>query len=551
MDELFFNLPKKVKLSYLLFVSSLFYCLFFVTSTYSQQNNNTEPATGQDLAQVAAVKLDGHTLFSVRGVTSFPAEQRAAEISKRIKNVAKTDSISVANIKIVNREEYSTIFIGEHNIVSIFEEDAEIEGVSRNIVTTVIAKKISSAITSYRLNRSKPVILKNLLFVFLSMILLVIVLFVIVKISRRINTGLQNHIKAKIDSVENISFSLIKSNQIWKAFHVLFNAIRNILIITIILIFLEYVLSLFPLTNAFAVNLLDLVVDPIFNLGNSFINYIPKFMFLVIIYILTKYLLKLIKLFFSGLESGSIVFKNFNQEWAISTYKIVRTFIIAFAVIIAYPYIPGSDSVAFKGVSVFVGILFSIGSSGFIGNLIAGYSMIYRGAFRIGDFIEVEGQTGFVEVQELLVTRLRSTKNEEIILPNSVLLNSKIINYTVKAQQTGVILHTVVGIGYEIPWRQVDAMLKLAASKTEGLLADPPPFVQKLMLADYAVNYEINAYCKDINQMKSIYTVLHQNILDVFNENNVQIMTPSYVSDTEIPKIVPKDQWNSPIVDEH
>ncbi len=273
-------------------------------------------------------------------------------------------------------------------------------------------------------------------------------------------------------------------------------------------------------------------------------------MFLVIIYIMTKYILKLVKLFFSGLESGGIVIHNFQQEWASSTFKIVRTFIIAFAVIIAYPYIPGSDSVAFKGVSVFIGVLFSIGSSGFIGNLIAGYSMIYRGAFRIGDYIEVEGQTGFVEVQELLVTRLRSLKNEEIILPNSILLNSKIINYTVKAKQTGVILHTVVGIGYETPWRQVDAMLKLAANRTEGLLQDPPPFVQKLALADYAVNYEINAYCKDINRMKSMYTLLHQNILDVFNENNVQIMTPSYEADTEIPKVVPKDQWNAPLANE-
>jgi small-conductance mechanosensitive channel len=273
-------------------------------------------------------------------------------------------------------------------------------------------------------------------------------------------------------------------------------------------------------------------------------------MFLVIIYFITKYVLQLIKLFFSGLESGGIILKDFRPEWAVSTFKIVRTFIIVFAVVLAYPYIPGSDSVAFKGISVFMGILFSIGSSGFIGNLIAGYSMIYRGAFRIGDYIEVEGQTGFVEVQELLVTRLRSLKNEEIILPNSILLNSKIINYTVKAQETGVILHTVVGIGYETPWRQVDAMLKLAASRTEGLLTDPPPFVQKLLLADYAVNYEINAYCKDINRMKTVYTLLHQNILDVFNENNVQIMTPSYVADTEIPKMVPQDQWNTPLAKE-
>ena len=200
-----------------------------------------------------------------------------------------------------------------------------------------------------------------------------------------------------------------------------------------------------------------------------------------------------------------------------------------------------------KMMYVFIGVLFSIGSSGFIGNLIAGYSMIYRSAFRKGDFIEVEGQTGFVEEQQLLVTRLRSLKNEEIILSNSILLNSKIINYTVKAKEKGVILHTVVGIGYETPWRQVDAMLKLAANRTEGLLKDPPPFVQKMVLADFAVNYEINAYCKDVDRMKKIYSLLHENILDVFNENNVQIMTPSYERDPEIPKVVPQEQWHTPL----
>jgi small-conductance mechanosensitive channel len=539
---------KKIKLSQLLFICSLLFCLFFINSTYSQQN--TSSSTSENFIQTAPVKLDGHFLFNVRGVSSFPAEQRAAEISERIAKVAAIDSISATNIKVVHNEEYSTIFVGSHNIVSIFDSDAAIEGISRNVATLTISKKISSSITTYRLNRSKPAILKGLLYTVIASVLLIFILFIIVRISKKINTGLQNRIKAKIDSVENISFNLIKSNQIWKAFHVLFNSIRNILIIALILVFIEYVLSLFPWTNAFAVNLFEIVVDPIINLGTSFINYIPKFMFLVIIYFITKYVLQLIKLFFSGLESGGIILKDFRPEWAVSTFKIVRTFIIVFAVVLAYPYIPGSDSVAFKGISVFMGILFSIGSSGFIGNLIAGYSMIYRGAFRIGDYIEVEGQTGFVEVQELLVTRLRSLKNEEIILPNSILLNSKIINYTVKAQETGVILHTVVGIGYETPWRQVDAMLKLAASRTEGLLTDPPPFVQKLLLADYAVNYEINAYCKDINRMKTVYTLLHQNILDVFNENNVQIMTPSYVADTEIPKMVPQDQWNTPLAKE-
>jgi small-conductance mechanosensitive channel len=142
---------------------------------------------------------------------------------------------------------------------------------------------------------------------------------------------------------------------------------------------------------------------------------------------------------------------------------------------------------------------------------------------------------------------LRSIKQEEIIIPNSVLINSSIINYTSRAKELGLILHTVVGIGYETPWRQVDAMLKIAADRTEGLLKDPPPFVLKLSLGDFAVNYEINVYCSDVSRMHIHYNTLHQNILDVFNENNVQIMTPAYVMDPQEPKVVPEDQWNNPV----
>jgi len=538
---------KNVNQGYLLFIGTLLCSMVFVTKTYSQENANINLEKKESTIKIAPVKLDGHLLFEVRGISSFPAEERASEISHRIKNLASIDSISEKKIKITHTKDYSTIYIDENIVVNIFDVDAEIEGISREITTKAISRKISKAITLYRYNRSQPVITKNIIQALISTILLVVLLFIIVRLSRRINTVLQNKIKARIDSVENISFNLIKSNQIWKAFHVLFNSIRNILIISIIGIFINYVLSLFPWTNSFAVYLLNLITDPIINLGTSFLLYIPKFIFLVIIYFLTKYVVKIIKLFFSGLESGGIVIESFHPEWAISTFKIVRTLIIAFAIIIAYPYIPGSDSVAFKGVSVFIGVLFSIGSSGFIGNLIAGYSMIYRGAFRKGDYIEVDDQTGFVEEQQLLITRLRSLKNEEIILPNSILLNSKIINYTIKAKENGIILHTVVGIGYETPWRQVDAMLKLAANRTEGLLKDPPPFVQKMALADFAVNYEINAYCKDVDRLKIVYSLLHENILDVFNENNVQIMTPSYERDPEIPKVVPQEQWHTPL----
>ena len=546
MNKTILLLHKTVR-SYFFMVIVAVISTCFSTNIYSQQNSSESPFISESTLKVAPVKLDGRILFNVRGISSFPAQERAAKIGERIKNIAETDSILVTKLKLVHGKDYSTISIGEKDIVSIFDADAEIEGIERNLAALVIGKKIGSAINKYRYDRSKPVILKNITQAVISSFVLIIILFIVIRLSKRINNALQNRIKARIDSVENISFNLIKSNQIWKGFHVLFNTTRNVLIITIIAVFINYVLSLFPWTNSFAVYLLNLITDPIINLGTSFVLYIPKLIFLIIIYFITKYVLKFIKLFFSGIESGGILIKDFHPEWAISTFKIVRAFIIAFAIIIAYPYIPGSDSVAFKGVSVFIGVLFSIGSSGFIGNLIAGYSMIYRSAFRKGDFIEVEGQTGFVEEQQLLVTRLRSLKNEEIILSNSILLNSKIINYTVKAKEKGVILHTVVGIGYETPWRQVDAMLKLAANRTEGLLKDPPPFVQKMVLADFAVNYEINAYCKDVDRMKKIYSLLHENILDVFNENNVQIMTPSYERDPEIPKVVPQEQWHTPL----
>jgi small-conductance mechanosensitive channel len=196
---------------------------------------------------------------------------------------------------------------------------------------------------------------------------------------------------------------------------------------------------------------------------------------------------------------------------------------------------------------VFLGVLLSLGSSSFISNIIAGYSMTYRGAFKVGDLIKVDDHIGFVEDQKVLVTRLRSHKNEDISIPNSVMLSSNIINYSKRARDLGLILHTTVGIGYETPWRLVDSMLKVAVERTEGLLKDPPPYVLKKALGDFAVTYEINAFCQDASKMMSYYNRLHENILDVFNENNVQIMTPAYEGDPEIPKVVPRDQWNPPL----
>jgi small-conductance mechanosensitive channel len=211
--------------------------------------------------------------------------------------------------------------------------------------------------------------------------------------------------------------------------------------------------------------------------------------------------------------------------------------------VVAYPHIPGSSSEAFKGVSIFIGLMFSLGSSSVIANLMAGYTMIYRRAFKVGDRIVVKDLTGDVTEIRLMVTHLRTVKNEEIVVPNSDILGSHVINYSTLARSRGLILHTTVGIGYETPWRQVEAMLRVAAERTTGLLKEPAPFILEKSLGDFAVTYELNAYCDNPQRMGPLYSAMHQNILDVFNEHGVQIMTPAYEGDPESPKVVPKDQW--------
>jgi len=521
------------------------------TLLYAQQAENSSSQIGVQQPETASVTLDGNVLFMVRGVSALPAKQRGKDISKRIENAASNYSISPDDIKAVEDNDHIKISANGLLIMEIYKPDAELEGVSQNILARVIQQKIMTSISLYRHERSRPVIINNIIRALIATaILTAVLLLLLLWLIKKLNIRIQNKIKKRIDSVDNVSFNLIKSNQIWRVFHILFDTLRLVIIIFALILFVDYVLGLFPWTNSFSKYTLKLILDPIADLGKGFIDYMPKFIFLLLIYFVTKYSLKLIKLFFLGIKEGGIIIKDFKAEWSMATYNIVRVFIAAFAIIIAYPYIPGSDSVAFKGVSVFVGVLFSLGSSSFIGNLIAGYSMLYRGAFKNGDCIEVNGQIGFVEDQKLLVTRIRSFKNVEIVIPNSVLLNSSINNYSEKASQRGLILHTIVGIGYETPWRQVDAMLKLAADRTEGILKNPPPFVLKKSLADFAVNYEINGYCNEVNNMNSIYSSLHQNILDVFNENDVQIMTPSYIADPEAPKVVPKDQWFTPLADE-
>jgi small-conductance mechanosensitive channel len=284
-------------------------------------------------------------------------------------------------------------------------------------------------------------------------------------------------------------------------------------------------------------------LDPLRVLGQGVVGAIPNLIFLVILILLVRWLLGLIRLFFFAVQRGSVTLGGFDPEWAQPTFKIVRMLVILLGVVVAYPYIPGSSSAAFKGVSLFAGVIFSLGSSSVIANLIAGFAMTYRRAFKVGDRVQIGAVTGEVVEVRLQVTHIRTPKNEEVVVPNSMILGGEVINYSTLANTKGLILHTTVGIGYETPWRQVEAMLLMAAVRVDGLLSEPAPFVLQKALGDFCVTYELNVYSDRPHAMLQLYTELHRAILDVFNEYGVQIMTPAYENDTEQPKLVPKDQW--------
>jgi len=308
-----------------------------------------------------------------------------------------------------------------------------------------------------------------------------------------------------------------------------------------------YVLAQFPSTRGLSGNMATFALGPLDVIVEGVLGSVPGLMFLAVLFVVLRLVLRLIRLFFGGLERGAFNVGTFDPEWAQPTYKIIRIALIAFGLVVAYPYIPGAQSAAFQGISIFAGIMFSLGSSTAIANIVAGYMLIYRRAFKLGDIIKVGEHFGEVITTRLQVTHLRSPKNEEIVIPNSQMLNSDVVNFSSIGRRQGLILHTEVAIGYSTPWRQVEAMLIEAAQRTEGLGAEPRAFVFEKQLGEFAVTYELNVYCTNVNAMKALYAALHRNVLDVFNEHGVQIMTPAYEGDPEQPKVVaPKDWFTAP-----
>jgi small-conductance mechanosensitive channel len=491
----------------------------------------------------APVELDGQLLFRVRGVTSLPASLRAHQIATRIADAAADPKVTLADVQIRETGAISRIMAGDRHIMAVSDADANLEQLGRVDLANAHLVRVRQAIEEYRQARSPGAMQVALVEVAVATLVFagaIALLWLLTRWVRRL-MGQWIHSRVEASSIE--SLDIVRSDRISEAARQALYLASALIFIGLTFQYLSFTLSLFPGTRALGISVSALLVGPMQTMGNGLLDQLPNLAFLVVLFVLLRVVLRAVRAVFDALGRGAMRIHDFEPEWATPTYKVVRLVIIAFGLVVAYPYLPGAQSEAFKGISIFVGVLISFGSSSAISNVIAGYVLIYRRAFKVGDVVKIGSEIGQVTDFRILATRIKSFKNEEVSFPNSQVLSVEVTNYSALARKDGVILHTEVGIGYETPWRQVEAMLLEAAAQTTGILQTPAPFVLQRSLANYSVVYELNVYCSDPWRMLDVYHELHRQILDVFNQYGIQIMTPAYMADPVEPKVVKADQW--------
>ncbi len=471
------------------------------------------------------------TLFYVytRLGASLP-QARAAAIQEKIIKLAKDPSFSPDSLGIIESEQSTDIVYKDLILLSVSDKDAVWLETGRYDLARSYRDEIRQAVTIYRDETSITSLLKDIGWALVVICFAGLLIHFVNKLFQWTRRKLHS-IKGKyLKGVSIKGYELFTAESEVRVLEGVNNLLRWIAIISVLYLMMPALFSIFPWTRHFSDALLGYFLSPVKKILLAVWNYLPDLVTIIVILVVFRYVNKGLAFLRHEIESERLVIPGFYSDWATPTYQIIRILLFAFMIVVIFPYLPGSDSPVFKGVSVFLGVLFTFGSSGSLSNIIAGLVLTYMRAYKIGDRVKIGEITGDIIEKTLLVTRVRTIKNEDITIPNSTIMNSHTINYSSSSENLGLVLHTTVTIGYDIPWRQVHELLTAAAKATEYILADPAPFVLQTSLDDYYVSYQVNAYTRDALKQAVIYSQLHQNIQDKFNEAGVEIMSPHYQS---------------------
>jgi small-conductance mechanosensitive channel len=503
--------------------------LFSLEISAQQENQQINKLTKPILKRYPVNPFKDTLFYVYNKVGSFSAENRAKAITGKIKSLYENDLFKADSLKIIPSDiSLDIVYKDDLILMSILNADATVE----NYSVQEIANRNYNAIKKEILyqNENYSLFPKRLGFTALLILILGLVLLFVSKIFNAIKSYISNRREKYFNgfSYNNINV-LTPEKQEFVAMRII-GIIRFITLIVIVYLTLPVLFNIFPATKAYTTTILKWTLTPIKSAVMGFVDFLPNLFTIIVIVLIFRYSLKIIKFFVDEINKENIKVDGFYSDWAKPTFNIIRFLAYAFMLVVIFPYLPGSDSPIFKGVSVFVGILFSLGSSNAIANMVAGLVITYMRPFKIGDFIKIGDVSGEVIEKTALVTRIRTPKFEDITIPNATVLSSTSTNYSAntKDSTSGLLIHTTVTIGYDVPWAAIHKALIDAALKTDMIEQTPAPFVLQTSLDDFYVSYQINVYTKEPTIQPRIYSSLHQNIQDSFNAAGIEIMSPHY-----------------------
>lgn len=488
------------------------------------------------------VIVEGDTLyylFAKRG--GHTPQQRAEMNAAAITELGKRFNLQPDSVYIDSSDIVTDLMYGNKVLSSFTDQDGLWEGCSRDQLAAakrkVIVDKLKVMKDEYSLWQLGKRILYFILVIVGQFLLFKLTIWLFNKLKARI----QRLKDTKLKPISIQDYELLDTQKQVNLLVFLASLLRYAVMLLQLILTVPLLFAIFPQTKDLAYKLFSYIWEPIKSIFLGIVEYIPNLFTIFVIWLAVKYLVRLVRYLASEIQSERLKIGGFYADWAMPTFHIVRFLLYAFMIAMIYPYLPGSKSGVFQGISVFVGLIVSLGSSTVIGNIIAGLVITYMRPFKLGDRIKLNDTTGNVIEKTPLVTRIRTPKNEVVTIPNSFIMSSHTVNFSQSARDYGLIIHSEVSIGYDIPWRKTHQLLIEAALNTPGVVDDPRPFVLETSLQDYYPVYQVNAYIKDANQLAQVYSDLHQNIQDRFNEEGIEIMSPHYIAtrdgnETTIPK---------------
>ena len=493
----------------------------------------------------APLVVDGDTLLVIyaRKGGMLP-EARVSAAKSKIYEVGKRLTMFVDSLYVFDSEVSSDVMVGEDVLLSVTDLDALWMGMERvelaETYREVISKKVDQLHETYGLQQK----LQSLGWVALIIAVQVLLIWFIVWLFHRWKFSVTRKLLGRIKSVVIKNYPLLDTHRLGVAIIFVFNLVRLLLILLVVLVGLGFMFSFFPETKTVTYTVVGFIWNPLSDILKSVVEYLPNLFKIIVIIICFHYLLKLVRYFANEVASGRLKINGFYADWAMPTHTLLRVLLYSFMLVMIWPLLPNSDSEIFQGVSVFIGVVVSLGSTSVVGNVMSGLVMTYMRPFRIGDFIRFGDTEGEVIEKSMLVTRIRTRKNDIVTIPNSNMMSSQTSNYTFSAQRYGIIVHTKITIGYDEPWKKIETLLVQAAENTDGIKRHPKPFVRITALDDFYVEYEINGITDRAKTLSTVYSALHQQILDTMHGAGVEIMSPHIEAQrSELPlQIPPKEQ---------